>query len=529
MADKIEIPIAVTGAAQASAEAAKVAAGLDKIASATNKAGGGAKQAESAIDSLGQRGSAAKDVYEGLTQTLNGGTGAVFGLAKAWHNLTAAMKANPFTAIGAALLALGPVIVALGRKFFGLGADAEEGSKKSQAAFAATKSAGEVLNELKFEAFKQELDDIGRRAEAALAFVQKIYDVQSKISGAKMAVEVGTIEADPNLNPEEKKDRIASVKKRYRDLGIVREEEKDAAAVGIKEIAARDTRDKATEAAAVLEKQRRLVEANRQAPEDRKLVDAELRRQVADIVSERARLSSSGDPANLAKSDALAPQQRNLQETLNYLKAREAAAQSPGALSDAKTAMDALSKAESAAKEAEARATRAEADLRQARQLKSVDDGNKPAIRALEQQRESIDDSLRRRESLGTLGKGIRDALGDAAYAPIRFDPRGYHDQGLLERDRNEVGRRNREGAAGFSSAVAKAESIASKLGDGKNDDQEAAQLDAILTKIGFQFDQNTRAHLAPLVNALRALSTKLEGTMNKVGNLEGQVRAIRH
>lgn len=519
--EKIEIGVHLKGAGQAATDAQSVAGGLKDIGSAAQQAdkgsqslANGAKQAESAVDSLGKRGSAAKDVYEGLTQVMNGGTGAVFGLAKAWHNLTAAMRANPFTAIGAAILALGPLLFALGQKLFGVSTAAEESAGKTQSAFAETKTAGEKLNEIKFEAFKQELDDISTRAEAAAQFVQKIYDTQTKIAQARMGLDLATIDADPNLTPEQKKQRTADVKKRYAALGLVREDERSEELMGIKERTAKETRAKADEAAATLEQQRARVEANRRAPEDRDLVEKELRRQLSDL--DARNVDQSGlDP----DAPRLTREAASIRETLKYIEARNQTAKSPAAKDSEKVITDARDKAEQAAKESAARAKKAEAELAQAQRLKSVDDTTKPIIRGLDQQKEGVEDRDRRRQSLGTLGKGIREALGDAKFQPERLDERFYHDAGLRERDRAAVGSRNARNQAGFSDAVSKAERIAEQLGDGKNDGAEARELDAILTRIGNQIDQSSRSQLAPLVNALRQLETRLKSVESRQFN----------
>jgi hypothetical protein len=170
VSNEVKIPVSLPGAAQASADAANVAAGLQGVAASTDAVGaaakrathdqkslndqlrkatikdevaqakldsdplgakrlkGAASEAESAVDALGRRGSAAKDVYEGLTATMQGGTGVVFGLSKAWSNLSAAMASNPLAAIAAALLALKPLfdavitrITTLDAKLFGSG------------------------------------------------------------------------------------------------------------------------------------------------------------------------------------------------------------------------------------------------------------------------------------------------------------------------------------------------------------------------------------------------------------------------
>lgn len=91
---------AVGAANAATAANAEIAKGAEKTAGALGDTTKAAKDGSEAIKELGRRGSASKDVFEGLTQVYQGGAGAIFGIAKAWKNLGEAFKFNP---IGAAV------------------------------------------------------------------------------------------------------------------------------------------------------------------------------------------------------------------------------------------------------------------------------------------------------------------------------------------------------------------------------------------------------------------------------------------
>lgn len=101
MAEELKIGIKVTADTAGAKQAAQA---IGQVADSAKKTGAASKEAGDAIDQFGQRGSAAKDAFEGLTQASNGGAGAIFGLSKAWKNLTAAFAVNPITAALAAVL-----------------------------------------------------------------------------------------------------------------------------------------------------------------------------------------------------------------------------------------------------------------------------------------------------------------------------------------------------------------------------------------------------------------------------------------
>ncbi len=460
-------------------------------------AGKGSKDATSALEAMGKEGSAAKNVFEGLNQTMNGGTGAVFGLAKAWHALKAALVTNPLAAIGAVILGLTPLLIGFGRRLLRIGDEAKTGAGKAADAFAEAKSAGERLNDVKFEAFKQELDEVGRRAGAAAAVLERLYDLQTQGAKAQMELELATIEANPSLTPEQKKGRTAEVRSRYAEAGFQRDEQKSSDALAIKERSAAELRALADQAATNLSSQRSRVSSLRSAPEDRSRVQEELRRQLGEVVAERTRLTVMGGADNIQRADFLAVDQRKLQEGIEYLNTRSEVAQSPGAQAAARTQMDALAKAEAAAKDAETRARKAEAELTEARRLSGIEREYRPIIRGMQRQTESIELGAQRRESLGSIGRGISKTL---------------------------------EGAAGgaFSGAVERARAIADRLGDGTKDEEEAQALNELLTRIGNYLDRSTVNQLTPLVQTLRELTRRIERNEQETANVGNQLKNLR-
>jgi len=522
MADdrEVKIPISIPGAGQATKDTRQVGDAFAKLGKDVKQAGAdtrtadaeqekAAKGASKGLNELGEATEKGASAGRILREVLSGNIYALGQLGAVLKGLGAFLKGNPW---GAAMtvLAAGFAFVPSILRSLGLLKDkVEEVGPAAEGSFGKAKSAAEALNESKFEEFKAELDAVASRAAAAATFIQKIYDTQAKLAQARMGLELANIEADPNLTADQKKSRGAEVRRRYAELGLVRDDERAGELLAVKERTAAETRSLADQAAGDLTRQKARVEANRRAPEDRELVAQELRRQIKLVIGERALLAGD-DPANIGREVELAQQQQTLQGSLDYILARNSAASSPAAKAAAPAIMDGLAKAEQAAKEAEARAQKAEAELAQARQLKAVDDAANPILRGLQRQTDDAQDRQLQRAATGTLGKSIRETLRGASFAEETFDGRFYHDAGQQQRDRAAVASRNRTAAVGFSGAIAKANDVAGKLGDGQNDAADAAELDAILTRIGHHIDANTRRQLAPLVQALRRLEAQV-------------------
>lgn len=224
MSDEVKIKLTTTGDP---AGANTVATSLKGVGKAAEDAAGGSskldksgKEATSTIEALGKKGSAAKDVYEGLNQTMTGGVGAVFGMSKAWANLTESIKANPVgTALAITLAALGLI-----KKGFDYLADStEEANKKlfgtgeKSAAAAAKiealgKTATEAANALKATATTaaEEWERLGR----AMDYAQKRSDA---LANAQMANDIAQIDAQEQDDLAHSKPADREAVKRYHD------------------------------------------------------------------------------------------------------------------------------------------------------------------------------------------------------------------------------------------------------------------------------------------------------------------------
>jgi hypothetical protein len=188
-----------------------VSAALDKVATSTKGAGKEFDKTAGLADQLGKRGSSAKDVYEGLNATLNGGTGAVFGLAKAWHNLTEAIAINPLGAALAIFLALAPALYALVRGFTATNTVVAETKVK----FSDVKTAAELLDQVKLTKLEKELAGIQQRAADALAVFAALKALQDRSAKADETAEMAKLNADPSLSPDEKKKRGFAIREKY--------------------------------------------------------------------------------------------------------------------------------------------------------------------------------------------------------------------------------------------------------------------------------------------------------------------------
>ena len=331
MSDEVKIPINLPGAAQAAADAGKVAAGLQGI----GKAAEGAKKStdENAkaaaglgeeLGNLGRRNAAAKDVIEGIDSASRGGAGGLFGLAKAAKNLWEIFAASsPLGRVVQLAAVAGAGFLALREKLIGAG----ESVKEIENNFGRAEGALQTLNKVKLDALKTEIDSVADRAKAFDELGTRLDGIKGRLLTAKLNVALAEIEADQSLNPEEKKQRTFSAREQFaKDKAALEDEARN------RRVDSADNRSKEADAAAnaaeaTAARQRGIVEASRRSPADLAIVGKELAKQIADIIAERARLSSSGDPGNITKSESLAADQGALYNSLQYIRARQAAGQ----------------------------------------------------------------------------------------------------------------------------------------------------------------------------------------------------------
>lgn len=347
-----------------------VTAAANQATGATTEHGEASKHTGSLIEELGSRSGRTRHLVEGLEQAAHGGTRGILGLARAIFSAGEAI--NPMTLALGAALALMPTFLEWGEKLFGSSEKIAEGAKKAAEGFAEEKSAAEKLNDANLDKFKAELSGISDEAKAADDYLKKIYDTKAKLAQAQLALDLAKIDADPSLTPEQKKSRAAAVKQSYADAGFKNESELKQGQLENAQRQAEATAQAARTAEDKAEEQRKRVEDNRRAPEDRAIVEKELLRQIADIVSKRATLGSG--PDSFAQDEKLRQQQVATQEQLRYLQARDAALASPGGDRDRKAAMDKLQKDDEAAKLAKKDAEDADKKLQEA--LRDQDDAN---------------------------------------------------------------------------------------------------------------------------------------------------------
>jgi hypothetical protein len=388
MADEVKIPISLPGAGQAAADAGKVAAGLQGIGNASAGAAKSVGENQKAaaglgeeLANLGSRQSAAKDVIEGVDMASRGGAAGLFGLAKAAKNLWEILAASsPLGRLVQITAVVGAGFLALREKIFGAG----EAAKVAENNFGQARSALETLNTVKLDAIKTEIDSVTERAKAMEDLGNKIDSIKKRLLTAKLNVELAEIETNAGLSPEEKTARTFAARERFAksSAGLEDEALKDRRYAA--QTKAENAADVAANAETVAARQRQLVESARQSPGDLAIVAKELAKQIAQIVSERARLSVSGDPTNIAKSDALATDQRGLQGTLDYVRARQSASQTEQSKLAGAEQQKQLAALESAARDARKKADDAQREFETIAAGVSTEESSLPIIRGLE-------------------------------------------------------------------------------------------------------------------------------------------------
>ena len=253
------------------AAANSAAAALERSAAAAKKTGGEFAKTGDLAEQLGKKGSSAKDVYEGLTATLDGGTGSVFGLAKAWHNLSEAMAANPLGAAVAVALALAPALVAVVRNLTGTAEAAKDAGQ--QIDYAAVEA--EKLGAVRLEKLAAELKSIDDGAKSAVDTLKGLDEAANRLDDARQAVELARNEADTALTDPQKKAREFEIRQKYLARRRAREDSGASDTVAAFETALAQKNEVAGAKGSALDEQRALVES---------LPDADkARRRIADI------------------------------------------------------------------------------------------------------------------------------------------------------------------------------------------------------------------------------------------------------
>lgn len=191
MPSPLELEILITKAGQGDTEAtaalARIHAANEKTAVSTRDLGKETNVLTEAQDAFGRKSGAAREASEGIERVMHGGEAGIFGAAKAWRALTEAMELNPFVTILVVLAALGPVLIDVGKWFFGVGEAAEKAGDKTEIAkqkAEEAKKALEKLDEQKLEALKAQLDAITAGQAAAIEQTKAWDDAFAKIDAA---------------------------------------------------------------------------------------------------------------------------------------------------------------------------------------------------------------------------------------------------------------------------------------------------------------------------------------------------------
>lgn len=465
MAD-LKINITAGGGDNAASEIKKITSATGGLSDASKKLATGSKESGDAIEQFGKRGSAAKDAFEGLTTATNGGAGAIFGLSKAWLNLKDAFAANPITAaLGAVLGLLGLIkagfdlvgdrAVAARDKMFGTGEKTLALKKELESVAAASAQA--------IAAMQTEVQSL---LDAYTALNTELNDVTAnfkKIETAKSNAEIAGLEAQrqqaldkPGADPE-------AINRQF-DQRIAAAKERSALNVANRETgAARIRKINAEEVTAAIEGKR--IGFTRAVDQ-------------ADVA-----FTSAIDPTAQAK----ARRQREMAE-------------------DALRIFD----KDNNPKLAAARSTIAEADATieaskfddTARQLKSMAGDRRQARERSTAMARSISSDL---------GPTLRNARAERA----PFSEAGYFSEETRNLDRARYAAGAAPFAAGFAEAKAKAEAIASKLGDGQNDDTDARELIATLDRIIRATDQTSNGSLKEIQRRLTQLEAAIKNARN--------------
>ena len=350
-----------TSADLAGANAA--AAALERSAAAAKKTGGEFEKTGNLAEQLGKKGSSAKDVYEGLTATLNGGTGSVFGLAKAWSNLSAAMAANPLGAAIAVALALAPALLGVIKGFTGTAEAAKDAG--TQIDGAAVKA--EKLGAVRLETLKADLKAVDDSARSTGDALKALDDVAQRLDDARQAVELARLETTPNLTDDQRKAGEFAIRQRYTARRRGREDNAGAEGLAALDQVLAQKNGLATAKGSALEEQQALIAGLPDA--------AAARRRITDI--------RAGQAVPIFQSDE--------QKARDKFNLSEAEAQLKEAESEQGKARRAREEAELKRREEEAKVAAAEVlaaanRAEEARRVASIQRDRLPEIRGAEDQ-----------------------------------------------------------------------------------------------------------------------------------------------
>lgn len=474
------------------AGAEQVAASLQKIGKSAEEANRAtareSKSGASALEELGRKGADARDIFEGLSAVGRGQEGVLFNLAKAWRGLTAAVVSNPFLAlvgiVAGVISIFGNLVTKLGETGAALG-KAGGKTKELEKEVASLKEASEgAAGKLKeqataaateWERLVQFMTEAQRRSDAmrSAELGERIAEIdarEAKVLSSTRPEDRAATKADFNLQRARLRSQFEASALRSSDLqaGVVRQNAETA-------FQQSSARTYGTE-----------VEV---AQARKALVDAE-------AVGKDA-AASGAPPERLAE---LSREVMRSREKLAIAEAKLAAQ----AEEEAKIRRDAQNKINAANETVELN------------QIRRRTQGLNQTAGEVGGRIDRSDAELERGRR---IGGDIRGTLEDARFTPAQFDPRFYHDRGMMERDRAALENRNRTNEAGFPAAVEKARAIAEKLGDGRTEVSEAYELTRILDRIVSQMDKNSKSQMEPLIRSLRDFERRLN-------NLDSRSRA---
>lgn len=206
MADPaLNLKVNVTGAQQGAAALDQVAKGTDKVTQAAGKsapaqtaAANAAKGLGESLSALGSRNNDAKDVLEGVSAAAKGGEGALFGIAKAARAAFAVFASGPIGIAVAGLALIGTAAFALKDKLGAPKKSAEELAEE----LAKSAQAAELLNKVKMESLKLEVDAIDQSAKKAATSFELLQKKAQAIDDAEEALQLAEIANNKSLTDE---------------------------------------------------------------------------------------------------------------------------------------------------------------------------------------------------------------------------------------------------------------------------------------------------------------------------------------
>lgn len=388
MADEVKIPVSLPGAAQAAADAGKVAGGLNQIAKGADAAKGAnqdqgkaANAAAKGLNELGEASEKGAALGRIFREVLSGNIGALGQLGVVLKASGAAAKASVFGLIlipASALLAILPTIVEWLRKSSDASQDSGEKTKK---AFEESKAAVEKLNQAKLDNLKAQLDQINQSSQATLALFNQITSAEQQIDDARTNLELARVATDTSLSPEEKKAREFEIRQGAADRRAGRQNESASYAAEVEADRAR----KLADTAAPLEVQRDALQKQvdgifqnrRQLEQERQAIANERQ-----AVEAPVQFTNEGE----AVSEEQLKRLESFRQREERLKAREETSTGPAADVRLENLSKQLMTAERAANEARQRATEAERRAQEMREGANIGRDTGARVRGLERE-----------------------------------------------------------------------------------------------------------------------------------------------